>query len=192
LRQRKLITSSANWCDLSNYPPLLVNIVEADNVSVLFLNDGSQVTIDISPERLDAAIIAQHAPPLAKLLADRSLGVYVDTMDMTADSWDLVRNHLSHSSRAAELFEPFPALWSALQASYAVVAAMPHRVYGGISHWSMYTSCPINFHVDPNRPAPWLRAQLSAREEWLFKTWVQLETGQVEVEAWQAPGHYVE
>lgn len=159
---------------------------------MLFLDDGSQVTIDISPERLDEAIIAQRAPPLAELLADRSLAVYVDTLDMTADVWDQVSNHLCRSPKAAEVFEPFPALWSAFRAPYTLVAAMPHRVYGGISHCSMYTTCPINFHADPNRPAAWLRALLSARGEWLFQTWVQLEIGQVEVEAWQAPGHFVE
>jgi hypothetical protein len=177
---------------VSNYPPRLISIAKADTGSILFLDDGSQVTIDISVERLDEAIIAQRAAPLAKLLADRSLGVYVDMLEMTADIWDRVRNHLRRSLRAAEVFKSFPALWSALQAPYAVVAAMPHRVYGGISHWSMYTTCPIDFHDDPNRPAPWLRSQLSTREAWLFETWVQLETGQVQVEAQQSPGHYVE
>lgn len=177
---------------MSNYPPRLVNITGADGVSVLFLDDGSRVTVDITPERLDKAIIAQGAPPLAELLADRSLGVYVDTLDMTADLWDRISNHLCRSPRAADVFKPFPELRSALQAPYTVVAAMPHRVYGGISHRAMYTTCPINFREHRTRPRPWLRAQLSERGEWLFQTWVQLETGQVEVEAWQAPGHFVE
>ena len=177
---------------MPNYPPRLVNITAADRGSILLLDDSSRVIVDVSPERLDAAIVAQGASPLAQLVADQSLGVYVDTLDMTAEVWDRVSSHLCRSPHAAEAVEPFRALWAAVHAPYPVVAEMPQRVYGGITHWSMYTSCPINFRGDPNRPAPWRRALLSDRGGWLFQTWVHLEGGQVEIEAFQRPGHYVE
>jgi hypothetical protein len=107
---------------MSNYPPRLVNIKGADRGSVLFLDDDSRVTIDVSRDRLDAAIIGQGAPPLAELVAGRSFGVYVDTLDMTAEVWERVSNHLCRSSSAAEVFKPFPALWAPVQASYPAIA----------------------------------------------------------------------
>ncbi len=177
---------------MSHYPPRLVDITGAGNVSILLLDDDSRVRIDVSPEQLDAAILAQGIPPLAELVAGQSLGVYVDTLDMTAEVWNRVSDHLRRSPKAAEVFDPFPALTAAIRTPYPIVAEMPQRVYGGLSLWSMYTSCPINFRGDPNRPAPWLRALLSERDGWLFQTWVHLESGRAEIEAFQRLGHFVE
>jgi hypothetical protein len=177
---------------MSRYPPKLVDIAGGDGTSILFLDNGETVTVDISPARLNEAIIEQRVPPLADLIAAQSFGVYVDTLDTTPEEWERISHHLCRSARAEEVLESFPVLWDALHSPYAVIAGMSHRVYGGISVASMYTSCPISFSNNPNRPAPWQRALLSARGDWLFETWVHLDDGRIEIEPFQRPGHYVE
>jgi hypothetical protein len=93
---------------------------------------------------------------------------------------------------AAEVFRKFPLLWANFREPYDVIVRLPHRVYGGLWEWSLYTSLPIDFGTDPNRPIPWYRALLSAPGGWLFNTWVHLETREVEVEGEQLPSHFVE
>ena len=46
--------------------------------------------------------------------------------------------------------------------------------------------------ADHIRPAGWLYSLLSAPNDWLFKTWVNLESEEVEVQAGQMIGHFIE
>jgi hypothetical protein len=42
---------------VSNYPPKLLKLSEAEFGSVLSLDDGTQVSVDVRPERLNEALI---------------------------------------------------------------------------------------------------------------------------------------
>ena len=177
---------------MPNYPPRLINISAGDSLSNLLLDDGSEITVDVSPARLESAFIAQRLPPLHELIASRTLGVYVDPLDMTAEVWEQVSRCLCRSPRTAKSLESFPTLWAALQSPFATVAQMPQRVYGGISLTALYTSWPINFHADHIRPAGWLYSLLNAPQGWLFKIWVNPESEEVDVQAGQMMGHFIE
>jgi hypothetical protein len=170
----------------------LIKVSAVEGGSALLLDDGHLLMVDVSPERLDAAIIGQGCSPLIELIAARSLGVYVGMREMTADRWERVGRHLCRSAKFTALLEPFPDLLNAFQLPFSVIEKMAQRVYGGITDRSIYTSHPIDFRPDPNRNCSWLRGLLNARDGWLFETWVNLDTGEVEIEVFQLAGHFVE
>jgi hypothetical protein len=176
---------------VSTYPPKLVRLCEADFGSVLFLNDGTKVSIDVRPARLNEALSEQGLPPLAELIESQSVGIFVGLLPMSAEQWDRIRTCISSSTEAAAIFRRFPPLWASFGEPYDIIAGKIHRLYGGLSRL-LYTSHPFNFQEDPNRPLPWYRALLSAPGGWLFNTWVHLESGKVAIEANQLLGHFVE
>jgi hypothetical protein len=177
---------------MPNYPPKLLRVSEADCGSVLHLEDDGQVAVDVRPARLNEAFLQDGLPPLEDLIAAGKLGVFVGMPHMNSEQWDRIRECVRSSAVAAEVFRKFPLLWANFRESYDVIVELPHRVYGGLSEWSLYTSLPINFATDPNRPIPWYRALLSAPGGWLFNTWVHLQTGEIEILSDQHPGHFVE
>jgi hypothetical protein len=176
---------------MSDYPPKLLKLCEADFGSVLFLNDGRQVSVDVRPSRLNAALCEYGLPPLTESIAYGGLGVFVGYIQMAAAEWDRISDCLRSSSKAQAMFSQFPTLWASFYEPYSAIAVKVHRLYGGLSR-SLYTSFPIDFRIDPNRPLPWYRALLSAKGGWLFNTWVHLKRGKVEIEAGQFAGHFVE
>ncbi|MFO0968786.1 MAG: hypothetical protein U0793_24795 [Gemmataceae bacterium] len=181
---------------MSHYPPKLIGLSGTDLGSLLFLDDGTQVTIDVRLSRLNEVLKSEllteyGALSLHDLVKRHSVDVFVGQLLMTADRWDTVRDRIRSSVRAGTTLSRFPLLWASFDESYGTIAARAHRLYGGLSR-SLYTSCPIDFREDPNRPLPWYRALLSAAGGWLCNTWVNLGTGTVEIEAEQHPGHFVE
>jgi hypothetical protein len=177
---------------MPNYPPKLLRVSEADGGSVLLLEDDGQVAVDVRPARLNEAFLQYGLAPLEDLITARTVGVFVGMSHMTTEQWDRIRECIRSSAVAAEVFRKFPPLWANFREPYDVIVGLPHRVYGGLSKWSLYTSLPVDFGTDPNRPIPWCRALLSASGGWLFNTWVHLETGEAEVVGEQLPGHYIE
>jgi hypothetical protein len=81
---------------------------------------------------------------------------------------------------------------------YREVVRLPLRLYGGICpaeygvKASLYLSPPLDFAPDVNRSGRWYYGLLGAARGWLFKTWVELASAQVEVESGAVPGHWVE
>jgi hypothetical protein len=176
---------------VSNYPPKLLTVSATDFGSVLFLDDGAQVSINVCPARLNEAMIAYGLPPLAELLGGRSIGVFVGMLEMSAAQWDCIRERIRFSTQASAVFSQYASLWTSFGEPYDIIVGKVHRLYGGLSR-ALYTSPPLNFRPDPNRPLCWYRALLSAPGGWLFNTSVSLDTGEVEIEADQLPGHFVE
>jgi hypothetical protein len=176
---------------VSGCPPKLMRLSETDLGSILFLDDGTQVSIDVRPARLNQAMSEHGRPPLTELIDSRSLGVFVGQLSMSAEQWDRIRECIRSSAEAADVFSRFPKLWTSFEEPYDSIAGKIHRLYGGLAEF-LYTSHPFNFRDDPNRPLPWYRALLSAPGGWLFSTWVHLGTGKVKITADQQAGHYVE
>ena len=110
---------------------------------------------------------------------------------MTAESWNEISRCVRFSDEAAAAFCRCPPLWECFGEPFDTIAAKPHRLYGGVSRY-LYTSHPLDFRPDRNRPLPWYRALLSAPGGWLFTTWVNTGSGEVEIESDQQPGHHVE
>jgi hypothetical protein len=137
---------------MSNYPPKLLEVSEADCGSVLRLEDGGQVAVDVRPARLKEAILQYGLPSLEDLIAARTLGVFVGMPHMTTEQWDRIRECIRSSPVATGVLSSVPPLWASFREPYAVVVGRPHRVYGGLSEWALYTSLPIDFGTDPNRP----------------------------------------
>src|SRR5262249_39598429 len=121
----------------------------------------------------------------------RSVGVFVGQLMMTAEQWDAIRMCVTSSAEGVATLSRFPLLWASFDVPFCNIAARAHRLYGGLSRF-LYTSHPIDFREDPNRPLPWYRACLSAPGGWLCVTWANLGTGKVEIELEQQPGHFVE
>lgn len=176
---------------MPEYPPKLHAVEEAKFGSVLTLSDGRTVPIDVRPSRLAEAFAEYSSRSLAELVAGRTLAVFADSLQTTPDEWARV-SHLVRTSPAAEaVLRQHPPLWDGFRDPYDVVLAKPHRVYGGLAQ-GLYTSHPFQVRADPNRPDPWRRALLSAPGGWLFETWVEVQSGRVEIAADMLPGHYVE
>lgn len=176
---------------MSGYPPKLYAIEEATFGSVLALSDGRTVPIDVAPSRLAEAIAECSSRSLAELLARRSLGVFADAFQTSPDEWARISQLVRTSPAAEAALRGHPSTWGGFQEPYEVILAKPHRVYGGLDQ-GLYTSHPFQFRADPNRPDTWRRSLLSAPGGWLFETWVDLESGTVEVAAHMLPGHFVE
>jgi hypothetical protein len=176
---------------MPGYPPKLYAIEEAEFGSVLALSDGRTVPIDVRPSRLAEAFADYSSRSLAEQLAQRSLDVFADAFETSPDEWARI-SHLVRTSPAAEAaLRDHPSTWGAFQDPYEEILARPHRVYGGLGQ-GLYTSHPFRFRANPNRPDPWRRSLLSAPGGWLFETWIELQSGWVEIAAHMLPGHYVE
>lgn len=176
---------------MTAYPPKLLGIKETVFGSLLTLSDGRRVPIDVRPPRLAEALAEYSSRPLDELLASRSLSVFADIFHTSQDDWTRI-SHLVRAASAAEaILRRHPTVWDGFHESYEVILGKPHRVYGGLEQ-ALYTSHPFQFRQDPNRPAPWRRALLSAPGGWLFEVWVELQAGEVEVTADILHGHYVE
>jgi len=181
---------------VSHYPPKLIGLSETDIGSILLLDDGTQVAIDVRRQRLDEVL--KHEPlteygalSLDDLLKRRSVGVFVGQLVLTAEQWDTIRAAIRSSAEGAAALSQFPSLWASFNEPFSTVAARAHRLHGGLSRF-VYTSHPIDFREDPIRPLPWYRACLSAPGGWLLITWANVRTGKVEIEAEQHPGHFIE
>src|SRR5262245_52963177 len=146
---------------MTEYPPKLVSIEEAEFGSVLSLSDDRRVPIDVRPPRLAEAWGEYSSRPLAELLAGRSLPVFADIFDMGQDAWARISRLVRASSAAETILRQHPTVWDGFHEPYDVISAEPHRVYGGLDY-ALYTSHPFKFREDPNRPDPWCRALLSA------------------------------
>jgi hypothetical protein len=176
---------------MSDYPSKLVQVAATAFGSLLTLSDGREVPIDIGPDRLSQALVAYERPPLSELLAARSLGVFADTWEMTAEDWQRISAIIRASPVAAAALRQAPSVWEVFGQPAAFVRELPQRVYGGLAQ-ALYTSHPFQFRPDPNRPVPWCRGLLSASGGRLFNTWVHLGSGEVEVESDVLVGHFVE
>lgn len=130
-------------------------------------------------------------PPLAELIAARSLSVFADAWKTAAGDWERISTAVLASSVAEAALGEVSSVWRMLGQPAMVVRELPQRVYGGLEA-ALYTCHPFQFRLDPNRSAPWYRALLSASGSRLFNTWVHLDSGQVEVESGVLLGHYVE
>ncbi len=181
---------------MSDYPPKLIGLSETDLGSILLLDDGTHVTIDVPPKRLgevlkNEMLTEYGAISLDDLVNRGSVGVFVEQLLMTTELWDAIRDCIRSSAEGAAAFNRFHLVWASFNEPYSSIATRPHRLYRGLSRF-LYTSYPIDFRDDPNRPLPWYRACLSVAGGWLCNTWVNLGTRHVEVEAEQHPGHFVE
>jgi hypothetical protein len=176
---------------MPEYPPKLHAVEEVEFGSVLTLSDGRTVPTDVRPSRLAEAFAEYGRRPLSELLANRSLAVYADVLQTTPEEWARISRLVRTSPVAEAVLRPHPLTWDGFRESYDVVCDKPHRVYGGLDQ-GLYTSHPFQFRADPNRPDPWRRALLSAPGGWLFETWVELQSGEVEIAADMLMGHYVE
>lgn len=176
---------------MGDYPPKLVTVAATAFGSLLTLSDGRKVPIDIGPNRLSQALVAYERPSLTELLTARSLGVYADTWETTAEEWLRISATVRASRVAEAAFRQAPSVWEVFGQPAVLVRELPQRVYGGLAQ-ALYTSHPFQLRPDPNRPAPWCRGLLSASGGRLFNTWVHLGGGQVEVESDVQVGHYVE
>lgn len=176
---------------MGNYPPKLERIIGTPFGSLLILSDGREVPINISAGRLSQALVGFGRPPLDELLASRSLAIYADHWETTAEEWGEVSTAVRASPVAATAFGDVPPIWGTFGQPAVVVRGLPHRVYGGLEQ-ALYTSHPFHFRSDPNRPAPWVRALLGAPGGRLINTWVHRASGRVEVVSDVLPGHYLE
>jgi hypothetical protein len=176
---------------MSEYPPKLHAVEEAEFGSVLTLSDGRRVATDVRPARLTEAFAEYSSRSLAELVAKRSLAVFADALQTAPDEWARISHLLRSSPGTQAVLLRHPTTWDGLRQPYDVVLAKPHRVYGGLDQ-GLYTSHPFQFRADPNRSDPWRRALLSAPGGWLFEAWVELQSGEVEVAGHSLPGHYVE
>ena len=176
---------------MMEYPPKLVQVAASAFGSVLTLSDHRTVPINIRPERLDRALREFGRPALEELLASRCLKVYADLWRTPPEDWERIREIVQASPVAAARLQSMPGIWQTFSQPAEVVRELPQRVYGGLDQ-ALYTSHPFQFQEDPNRPPPWRRALLSAAGGWVFQTWVQLSSGQVEVVGQVLPGHFVE
>jgi len=176
---------------MSSYPPKLVCICSAPFGSLLSLDDGTHVAIDVRPDRLDALLRDNGHEHLHTLIESQCLGVFAGHLSMTNGDWDKIGACVRSSTDAARILSRFPLLWASFWEPYQNIVRKVHRLYGGLSR-CLYTSYPVDFRCDPNRPPPWFRALLNAPSGWLFQTWVHLGTRKVEVEQQRAPGHFVE
>lgn len=177
--------------NLSRYPPKLVAIREAGFGSILVLDDGSEVPIDVAPARLSRAMFEYDGSQLHDLVGGRSLPIWVGPFSTTADEWQYICNRVRASAPAIAELGKHPSLWQAFSEEYAVVRSKPHRVYGGLN-LRLYTSHPFEFQEDLNCGAKWHRALLKAPGGWLLEMWVHMDDGQVKVRAARLPGHFVE
>jgi hypothetical protein len=176
---------------MSEYPPRLVQVSATAFGSLLALSDSRVIPINISPARLNQALVEYGRPALAEFLAGQSLGVFADTWETATADWDRISAAILTSALAAAAFGQVPAVWEVCGQSVSVVRDLPQRVYGGLGQ-ALYTSHPFQFRPDPNRPAPWVRGLLSASGGRLFNTWVHLGSGQIEVDVDVLMGHFVE
>lgn len=173
------------------FPPKLVRVTETVFGSLLTLSDGREVPITIRPDRLSQALVAYERPSLADLLATYSLEVYADTWATTAADWKRISAAVLASPIAIAMFGQIPSIWEMFGQAAAMVRDLPQRVYGGLAQ-ALYTSHPFQFRPDPNRPSPWYYGLLSASGGQLFKTWIHLSSGEVQVESGEIAGHFVE
>src|ERR1700733_2708643 len=97
---------------MSNYPPKLLRASETDCGSLLLLDDGGQVAVDVRPSRLNEAILQYGLPSLEDLIAAKTLGVFVGRSQMTAEEWGRIRECIRSSPVAAEILRRFPPLWA--------------------------------------------------------------------------------
>jgi hypothetical protein len=181
-RQRRVMMES---------PPKLLGIEETEFGSILTLSDGRRVPTDVRPSRLAEAFAEYSSRSLTELLASRSLSVFAGLFHTSQDDWTRISRLVRAALAAEAILRRHPRVWDGFHEPYDVILAKPHRVYGGLDQ-ALYTAHPFQFRQDPNRPAAWRRALLSAPGGWLFEVWVELQTGEVEVTADRLQGHYVE
>lgn len=176
---------------MSEYPPKLVQVTATESGSSLTLSDGREVPIEVGPDRLNQALLAARSPPLSELLAAGGHRVFADTWQTSPADWQQISDFVRASPLAATALRGAPSVWKKFGQPAAVISDLPHRVYGGLEV-SFYTLHPFQFVSDSNRPAPWVYALLHASGGRLFRTWVHLGSGEVEIEAGIRPGHFVE
>jgi hypothetical protein len=121
----------------------MVGASETDVGSVLILDDGTQVCIDVRPARLNEALIEYGMPPLAELIGSKKLGVFVGILQMTAEQWERTAHCIRCSAEAGTALSRFPSLGASFREPYAVIAAKPHPALRWI------VARPI--YVTPNR-----------------------------------------
>jgi hypothetical protein len=176
---------------MGEYPPKLMQVATTAFGSLLTLSDGREVPINISPDCLSRALVANERPPLSELLANRSLDVFAGMWETTAEEWQRIGDLVRASPVAAAALGEAPSVGEVFGQPVAFVHELPQRVYGGLEQ-ALYTSHPFEFRRDPNRPAPWYRGLLSATGGRLFNIWVHLAGGEVEVEMGVRMGHFLE
>ena len=194
---------------VSNYPPKLIRLSETDTGSILFLDDGMQVAVDVRPSSLDGALTEYGNLPLAALVESRSLGclcgpVPYDSramgrhpkmyphLNQERSAWHFVGFHrFGHASTSPTT--------ASRQSSSAIRGIVTRPLHEPSHRFSGGAQSPIalvsrasqrNWRLFPHRGC--YRACLNAPGGWLCDIGVNLGTGNVKIEVGKQPGHYVE
>ncbi len=177
--------------------PLLSEVHESAGGCELLLSDGHRVTMDLPLADLTDYLAGLGYAQLEDLCHAGRVEVIHCQVRMSPEVWTAIMGILQSNPEAVKKFRNHPQVASLFTLSYDDVIRLPLRLYGGISpanlelRADLYLSPPVDFNPDVNRGGSWYYGLLSAPGGWVFKTAVDLSSGEVQIEAGQIHGHFV-
>jgi hypothetical protein len=178
--------------------PLLSEVHETVSGCELLLSDGRRVMVDLSPAVLENYLTGLGYPPLEELCRAGRVRIIYHQVRMSSEVWTDIQDILRLNAEAARELRNHPLLEKHLTLPLADVVRLPFRLYGGINpanlelRADLYLSPPVDFDPDVNRAGSWYYGLLSAPGGWVFKTAVDLSSGEVQIEPENLHGHFVE
>ena len=177
--------------------PVLTNVLNASCGSILVVNDGQRIPLNLTPAALQDYLANFDFPSLADVCRSQNANVYHLPLRMNDDEWSAISTIIRTSPDAAELHE-FAELRDGMALPFNEIHKLPFRLYGGVGQMvngngpDLYTSHPFDFHADGIRELPWYYCLLNCHGGHVFKTHVNIKTKTVEIETGIIKNHYVE
>ncbi len=165
---------------------------------VLVLGNDLRIRLDVNYDDLNDYLTGRGFPALRDVCASGDADVFYRPIQMTLTEWVAISTILKGSETVTSTLADFPVLANRLHLTFDVVSTLANRVYGGIGEPvpgaspTFYLSAPIDFTRPTDRDDSWRYALLSHRGGHLFKTYVKLTTGAVEIEHGIVENHFVE
>jgi hypothetical protein len=173
---------------MKNGTPLLAEVTDCGSVSILKLDDGHEVKINVSVEVL-ANRFRDYQIAVPETFAQRTVEVYFNPVRMTAREWSEISALLQEDPVAINGLRRSEQIPLALKLPFEQIVSMPYRVYAGLSsreYPRLYLSHPYDFYPKGNEHY----CQLND-PEMLYKTWVNLSKRTVRIESGDAGRHYL-